>query len=181
MEITSTSDTLHPKVNNEWILNKLIISCWTPWVSGSCQATNTKQKLAFCLLFDRNAAWTWFLTKYSEFDILPQFSSLRFRHQPVTQNRMSLKMECHSKRNVSWSGMSLKIECPSIWNVTQNGIYLKMECHSKQNVSQNGMSLKIECHPKWNVTKNGMSLKMYCHSKRNVTQNRISLKMEFTF
>ena len=32
----------------------------------------------------------------------------------------SLKMECHSKRNVTESGMSLKMECPS------NGMSLKM-------------------------------------------------------
>ena len=69
--------------------------------------------------------------------ILPQFSSLRLRHQAVTQNGMSLKMECHSK-----------------WNVTQNGKSLKMECYSKWNVTQNGMSLKMECHSKWNVTQN---------------------------
>ena len=30
----------------------------------------------------------------------------------VTQNGMSLKMECHSK-----------------WNATQNGMPIKMECH----------------------------------------------------
>ena len=58
------------------------------------------------------------------------------------------------------NGLSLKIECHSKWNVTQNGISLKMECHSKWNVIQNGMSLKMEFHLKWNVTQNGMSLTM---------------------
>ena len=54
-------------------------------------------------------------------------------------------MECHSKLSVtqngiSLSGMSLKIECPSKWNVTQKGMSLKMECHLKWNVTQNEMS-----------------------------------------
>ena len=39
---------------------------------------------------------------------------------------------------------SLKMECHSKWNVTQNGMSLKVECHSKWNVTQNGMSLKME-------------------------------------
>ena len=88
------------------------------------------------------------LTERLEIDspIPPQFSSLRLRHQPVTQNGMSLKMECHSKWNVTQNGMSLKMECHSKWNVTQNRMTLKMECHS------NGMSPKMECNSKWNVT-----------------------------
>ena len=53
----------------------------------------------------------------------------------VTQNLISLKMEFHSKLNVT-----LK------WNVTQNGISLKIDFHSKLNVTQHGMSLKIECY-----------------------------------
>ena len=71
------------------------------------------------------------LTYRMEIDgpIPPQFSSLRLRHQPVTQNGMTLQMECHSK-----------------WNVTQNGMSLKIECHSKLKVTQNGMSLQMECH-----------------------------------
>ena len=36
---------------------------------------------------------------------------------------LSLKMECHSKWNVTQNGMSLQ------WNVTQNEITLQMECH----------------------------------------------------
>ena len=60
---------------------------------------------------------------------------------------MPLKMEYHSKWNVTLNGISLQ------WNVTQ------MECH------KNGMSQKIECHSKWNVTQNGMSPKIECHSK----------------
>ena len=50
----------------------------------------------------------------------------------VTQNEMSLKMECHSKLNVT------KMECHSKWNVTtQNGMSLKMEYHLKGNDTQN--------------------------------------------
>ena len=45
--------------------------------------------------------------------------------------------------------MSLKMECHSKWNVTQNGMSLKIECHSKWNVTQKGMSHK-----------KGISLKM---------------------
>ena len=37
----------------------------------------------------------------------PQFSSLRLRHKPVTQNGMALKMEYHSIWNVTQNGMSL--------------------------------------------------------------------------
>ena len=44
-------------------------------------------------------------------------------YQSVNQNRMSLKMECHSKFNVTQNEMSLK------WNVTQNGMSLKIKCH----------------------------------------------------
>ena len=56
--------------------------------------------------------------------------------------------------------MPLKMECHSKWNVTQNRISLRMECHSKWYVTQNGMSPKMEFHSKWNVTKIGMSLKI---------------------
>ena len=80
--------------------------------------------------------------------IPPKFSSLRLRHQPVTQNRMSLK-----------------------WNVAQKIISIEMECYSKWHVPQNGMSLTMECHSKWNVNKNGISLNMKCHSNWNNTQN----------
>ena len=58
----------------------------------------------------------------------------------VTQNGMSLKMEYHSKWNVTYTEMSLKMEC------------------------QNGMLLKIESLSKWNVTQSGMSLKKLSHS-----------------
>ena len=64
-------------------------------------------------------------------------------------------MDCHLKFNVIKKNgmslkkkMSLKIECYSKWNVTQNGMSLKLKCQSKLNVTQNGMSLKIECHSK---------------------------------
>ena len=69
----------------------------------------------------------------------------------VTQNGLSLKMECHSKlsvshnkRNFTHIGMSQK------WNVTKNGMQLKLEYHSKWNVTQNRMSPKMECHPNGN-------------------------------
>ena len=41
---------------------------------------------------------------------------------------------------------SLKMECHSKWNVTQNEMSLSMECHSKWNITQNGISLKMKCH-----------------------------------
>ena len=90
------------------------------------------------------------LTRRLEIDSLipPQFSSLRLRHQSVTQ------MECHSKWNVTQKGMSLKMEYHSKWNVTQNGMSLKIEYHSTWNVNKNLMSLNMECHSKWNVIKN---------------------------
>ena len=45
----------------------------------------------------------------------------------VTQNTMSFKIK-----------MSLKMECHSKWNITtQNGMSLKLECHSKGNDNQN--------------------------------------------
>ena len=66
---------------------------------------------------------------------------------------MSLKIECPSKWNVAqiweWRGME--------WNVTMNRITPNMKCRSKWNVTQSGMTLKIkkllkiECHSKWNV------------------------------
>ena len=62
------------------------------------------------------------------------------------------KMECHSKWKVTQNGMSLNMECHKN-NVIENGISLKMECHS--NV----------IHSKWNATQNGMSLKIECLSK----------------
>ena len=71
--------------------------------------------------------------------------------------------------------MSLKLECHSKWNVTQNFMLPKMECHLKCNFNQNWMSLKIECYSKWNVTKKlnvtlGTSLKLEGHSNLNVSQ-----------
>ena len=61
-------------------------------------------------------------------------------------------MECHSKWNftekwmslkmVTQNGMSLKLECHSKYNVTLN------KCHSKRNATQNVMSLKMECYSK---------------------------------
>ena len=92
--------------------------------------------------------WTYtFLNPWAlDSPIPPQFSSLRLRHQQVTQNGMSLKMEFHSKWNVSQNWMSLRMECQSKWNVTKNKISFKMEYHSKWNITQNGMSIKMECH-----------------------------------
>ena len=42
--------------------------------------------------------------------------------------------------------MPLKIECHSKWDITQNVMSLEMECHSKWNIAQNGMSFKMEFH-----------------------------------
>ena len=55
---------------------------------------------------------------------------------------MSLKIEYHSKRNVTQNGTSLKMDCHFKWNVTQNRMSLKMCYHSY------GMSVKIECNLK---------------------------------
>ena len=41
----------------------------------------------------------------------------------ITKNRMSIKIECHSKQNVTEYGILLKIECHTKWNIT------KMEFH----------------------------------------------------
>ena len=49
-------------------------------------------------------------------------------------------MICHPKLEFTENGKSLKIECHSKWNVTQNEISLKW------NVTKNGISLKLECH-----------------------------------
>ena len=46
--------------------------------------------------------------------------------------------------------MSLKMECHSKWNITQNLISVKMECHLKWNFTQNR---KLIVTQKWNVTK----------------------------
>ena len=67
MEISSKSDTL-PFISQSWTLNKLRLNSWAPWVSGSCQTKNIIFLTIHCL-FDRNAAWTVFLTKYSAFDL----------------------------------------------------------------------------------------------------------------
>ena len=50
----------------------------------------------------------------------------------VTQNKISLKIKCHSKRNFMQNGRSLN------WNITQNKMLLKIECHLKWIVTQNG-------------------------------------------
>ena len=60
----------HPKINQELTFNRYIISSWKLWVSGSYQAKKIpKFHFAFGLLYDRNAAQTAFLTKYSECDL----------------------------------------------------------------------------------------------------------------
>ena len=52
------------------------------------------------------------LTDQMEIDcpMPPQVSTLRLRHQPVTQNRMALKIECLPKWNITQNGMSTKNE-----------------------------------------------------------------------
>ena len=47
------------------------------------------------------------------------------QNEIINQNGMSLKIECHSKLNVTQAELDLK------WNITQNGMSFKMECHSK--------------------------------------------------
>ena len=65
----------------------------------------------------------------------------------ATQNVMS-----HLKWNVTQNEIPLKMECHSKWNVTL-----------KWTVTQNRMSLKIKCHLKWIVTQYGISFKMECN------------------
>ena len=45
--------------------------------------------------------------------------------------------------NVTQNGMSLKIECNLEWNVTFKWNVNKMKCHLKWNVTQNGMSFQM--------------------------------------
>ena len=70
---------------------------------------------------------------------------------------MSLKMECESKIGMSFKvecylvtqdGMSLKMQWHSKFNVTQEGMSqkLKIDCHSKWNATQKAKSHKMECH-----------------------------------
>ena len=68
----------------------------------------------------------------------------------VLEIHSELREASHSKWNVTQNGVSLKMECNSKLNVTQYGMSLKMECHLKWN------ALKMECHSKLNVTQNGM-------------------------
>ena len=74
-----------------------------------------------------------FLTERLEIDSPkpPQVSPLTLRLRPVTQNGMSLKMECHLKWNLNQNGMSLKMESLPKWNVNQNGMSLKIKYQSK--------------------------------------------------
>ena len=53
-------------------------------------------------------------------------------------------MKCHFKIDVTQNGISLKIECHSKWIVTEKGLWnvLKTYCHSKYDVTHNGMSHK---------------------------------------
>ena len=65
----------------------------------------------------------------------------------------------HSKWKIIQNRMSLKMECLSKRNVTQNAIIIILGMES----TQNDMSLK------WNLTRNGMSLKNKLSLKKNVT------------
>ena len=67
----------------------------------------------------RQAIWYMFTILYSPPDA-PQMAAL---------TSMSLRMECHSKRNVNLNEMSLKMVSHFKWNVTRNGTSLKMERH----------------------------------------------------
>ena len=44
-------------------------------------------------------------------------------------------MECHLKWNITQNGMSLKMEC-----------HFEMDCHSEWNITQDELSLKMDCH-----------------------------------
>ena len=101
--------------------------------------------------------------KYNKNNLALHFSTIQLKPQNwsafETPARHS-KWNFYSKSNITQNEMSLKIECHSKLKVTHNWMSLKMECHSNWNVAQKSMSLKMECHSKWNVTHNGLSLKM---------------------
>ena len=92
----------------------------------SCVTCIFLDGLASLVLMIETDSLTHSLTYRMEIDgtIPPQFSSLRLKHQPVTQNGMSLKMECYSKWNVIKNGISLKMEYHLKWKVTKHGISL---------------------------------------------------------
>ena len=71
MEILSQSDNIPSnKVNHERTLKKFLISSWTPWVSGSCQAKKNILNL-LCLL-----SFIWLLHALSKLDSKPKTQSL---------------------------------------------------------------------------------------------------------
>ena len=53
----------------------------------------------------------------------------------VTLSRMSLKWNV-TQSGMSLNGISLKIEYHSKWNVTQDGMSLRLDCHLNWNVTQ---------------------------------------------
>ena len=56
---------------------------------------------------------------------------------------MSLKMEYHSKWNVTQKGMLLTLEYHSNWNVTQIGMLPYLECHSRDRLHSETMDFLI--------------------------------------
>ena len=54
------------------------------------------------------------------------------------------KMECHLKVKVTQNGMSLKMECYSKWNIPKK----KVTLNGTGIITQNKMSFKRECHLK---------------------------------
>ena len=78
---------------------------------------------------------------------------------------MSLEMECHLKWNVTQNGISLIIECIKNGITLTNKMSLKTKFYSKWVVA-----FKIEFHSKWNVTQ------VLCHSKYNVSQMECNSK-----
>ena len=60
--------------------------------------------------------------------------------------------------NVFQTGMSLKLEWLSKWNINQTRTPPKLKHHS------NKITLNLEFHANWNVTQIAMSLKLEHHS-----------------
>ena len=83
----------------------------------------------------------------------------------ITQNGMSLKIECHSKLNFTQNEMSLKMGCHKK-GMSLKKISLQMDYHLNELLLQNkkkhsnGIAFKMECHSKCIVTQSGMSLNL---------------------
>ena len=84
-----------------------------------------KKCLAFSLLFDCNAAWTGFLTKYSEFDLMTKYvpwaNSTTLQNQPNPRPQLSLPtptnhviLEWFQIRIKHWRERSVKRLAPKL-------------------------------------------------------------------